>query len=106
MVRRAALVSGGSSGIAENPRSGIQFTAMLPGLVDTPMAAWTRNAGIAEEDMMPPSDLAEGLRFLLRTSTRCLVPQIEFVPPAQDEFIAKIIAFQAGLAAEPAGPAV
>jgi hypothetical protein len=58
------------------------------------MARWTRDAGVAPEEMVQPADLGEGLRFLLRTSATCLVREIEFTPPAQGEIIARLVAFR------------
>src|SRR5439155_1165189 len=67
---------------AEARHAGIQFTIFSPGFTATPMAEWTQDAGVAAEEMVQPSDLGEGLRFLLRTSPTCLVREIEFAPPA------------------------
>ena len=53
-----------------------------------------RGRGAAEE-MVQPSDLGEGLRFLLRTSPTCLVREIEFAPPAQREIIERLAAMRA-----------
>ena len=33
------------------------------------------------DDMIQPEDLAEAVRFLLRTSRNCLVPEIVFMRP-------------------------
>ena len=44
--------------------------------------------------MVQPSDLGEGLRFLLRTSATCLVREIEFTPPAQREIIERLVALR------------
>ena len=51
-----------------------------------------------------PADLAEGLRFLLRTSPTCLVREIEFTPPAQREIIERLVAFRSRAAAGSLGP--
>ena len=58
------------------------------------MSRWTRDAGVAPEEMVQPADLAEALRFLLRTSPTCLVREIEFTPPAQREIIERLVAFR------------
>jgi NAD(P)-dependent dehydrogenase (short-subunit alcohol dehydrogenase family) len=81
---------------AEARGAGIQFTIFSPGFTATPMAEWTRDAGVAPEEMVQPADLGEGLRFLLRTSPTCLVREIEFVPPAQREIIERLVAGRAG----------
>jgi NAD(P)-dependent dehydrogenase (short-subunit alcohol dehydrogenase family) len=79
---------------AEARDAGIQFTIFSPGFTATPMAEWTRDAGVAAEEMVQPADLGEGLRFLLRTSPTCLVREIEFVPPAQREIIERLVAWR------------
>jgi NAD(P)-dependent dehydrogenase (short-subunit alcohol dehydrogenase family) len=77
---------------AEARHAGIQFTIFSPGFTATPMAEWTREAGVAPEEMVHPADLGEGLRFLLRTSPTCLVREIEFAPRAQREIIERLVA--------------
>src|SRR3954471_17053888 len=64
----------------ELSRDGIQVTAFAPGFVDTPMTDWARGE-VAQEDMMRPEDLAEAVRFLLRTSPACIVPEMRFIRP-------------------------
>jgi NAD(P)-dependent dehydrogenase (short-subunit alcohol dehydrogenase family) len=59
---------------------GIQATALCPGLVDTPMTDWARG-NVDQEDMIRPEDIAESIRFLLRTSRNCVVPEIVFARP-------------------------
>jgi short-subunit dehydrogenase len=85
---------------AEARAAGIQFTIFSPGLTATPMAKWTRAAGVAPDEMVQPSDLGEGLRFLLRTSPTCLVREIEFAPPAQREIVERLVAHRSRAAAE------
>jgi NAD(P)-dependent dehydrogenase (short-subunit alcohol dehydrogenase family) len=84
---------------AEARSAGIQFTIFSPGFTATPMSQWTRDAGVAAEEMVQPADLAEGLRFLLHTSPSCLVREIEFTPPAQREIIERLAAFRSRTAA-------
>jgi NAD(P)-dependent dehydrogenase (short-subunit alcohol dehydrogenase family) len=64
----------------ELDKSGVQVTAFCPGFVDTPMTDWTKEQVPAEE-MIRPEDIAEAVRFLLKTSPPCLVPEIQFVRP-------------------------
>jgi NAD(P)-dependent dehydrogenase (short-subunit alcohol dehydrogenase family) len=59
------------------------------------MSAWAQSAGVGLEEMVQPSDLGEALRFLLRTSTTCLVREIELVPRAQDDIIRRLVAHRA-----------
>jgi NAD(P)-dependent dehydrogenase (short-subunit alcohol dehydrogenase family) len=59
---------------------GIKSTALCPAFVDTPMTDFAKEQVKAEE-MMRPSDIAESVRFLLRVSPACVVPEIMFVRP-------------------------
>ncbi|HEX6116943.1 MAG TPA: SDR family oxidoreductase [Solirubrobacterales bacterium] len=61
---------------------GIQVTALAPGFVDTPMTDWVEGQ-VPREEMIRPADLAEAVRFLLRTSPACIVPEIVFQRPAE-----------------------
>jgi NAD(P)-dependent dehydrogenase (short-subunit alcohol dehydrogenase family) len=59
---------------------GIQVTALCPGFVDTAMTEWVRGE-VDQEDMIRPEDIAEAVRYLLRTSPACIVPEIQFIRP-------------------------
>jgi NAD(P)-dependent dehydrogenase (short-subunit alcohol dehydrogenase family) len=61
---------------------GIQVTALCPGFVDTPMTEFVREH-VAQEEMIRPEDIVESVRFLLRTSPACLVPEIVFMRPGE-----------------------
>jgi NAD(P)-dependent dehydrogenase (short-subunit alcohol dehydrogenase family) len=61
---------------------GIQVTALCPGFVDTPMTEFVREH-VAQEAMIRPEDIAESVRFLLRTSPACLVPEVVFARPGE-----------------------
>jgi len=61
---------------------GIQVTALCPAFVDTPMTEFAK-ANVAAEDMIRPEDIAEAVRYLLRTSPACLVPEIVFTRPGE-----------------------
>ena len=58
---------------------GVQVTALCPGFVATAMTDWVEN--VPKEEMIQPEDIAEAVRFLLRTSPACIVPEIQFVRP-------------------------
>jgi NAD(P)-dependent dehydrogenase (short-subunit alcohol dehydrogenase family) len=58
---------------------GIKVTALCPGFVATAMTDWVETLG--KEDMIQPEDIAEAVRFLLRTSPACAVPEIQFIRP-------------------------
>ena len=64
----------------ELSNDGIQVTALAPGFVATPMTDWVKDQ-VPEEEMIQPEDLAEAVRFLLRTSPNCIVPEIMFIRP-------------------------
>ena len=57
--------------------SGVQVTAFCPAFVATPMTDWVQD--VPKEEMIQPEDIAEAVRFLLRTSPACVVPEIQFV---------------------------
>jgi NAD(P)-dependent dehydrogenase (short-subunit alcohol dehydrogenase family) len=61
----------------EHASDGIQATALCPGFVDTPMTEWLE--GERREELIRPSDIAEAVRYLLRTSPACLVPELQFI---------------------------
>jgi NAD(P)-dependent dehydrogenase (short-subunit alcohol dehydrogenase family) len=61
---------------------GIQVTAFCPGFVDTPMTEFVREQ-VKPEEMIRPEDIAESVRFLLKTSPACLVPEIVFARPSE-----------------------
>jgi len=64
----------------EVAKDGIQVTALCPGFVDTPMTEYVRGM-VKQEEMIRPEDMAEAVRFLLRTSPGCLVPDLVFTRP-------------------------
>jgi NAD(P)-dependent dehydrogenase (short-subunit alcohol dehydrogenase family) len=64
----------------EVANDGIQVTALAPGFVDTPMTEYVRGM-VEQEAMIRPEDIAEAVRFVLRTSPNCLVPEIVFLRP-------------------------
>jgi len=59
---------------------GIQVTSLCPAFVDTPMTEFAKEQVNADE-MIRPQDIAESVRFLLVTSPACLVPEIVFTRP-------------------------
>ena len=76
---KAAVVGLSQAAQGELQEDGVQVTAFCPGFVDTPMTDW--NEAVPKEKMIRPEDLVEALRFLLRTSPNCLVPEIMFTRP-------------------------
>src|SRR5438270_2156927 len=61
---------------------GIKSTALCPAFVDTPMTDFVKEHVPADE-MIRPQDIAESVRFLLRVSPACVVPEIMFVRPGE-----------------------
>jgi NAD(P)-dependent dehydrogenase (short-subunit alcohol dehydrogenase family) len=77
---KAAVIGFSEATQKEVARDGVQVTALCPGFVDTPMTEYVREQ-VAPEEMIRPADIAESVRFLLRTSPACLVPEIVFARP-------------------------
>jgi NAD(P)-dependent dehydrogenase (short-subunit alcohol dehydrogenase family) len=77
---KAAVIGLSQAAHAELSGDGIQVTAFAPGFVDTPMTDWAEDQ-VSRDQMIRPEDLAEAVRFLLRTSPACMVPEIRFIRP-------------------------
>ena len=77
---KSAVIGWTQSMNKELAGDGIKNVALCPGFVDTPMADFIREQ-VPSEQMIQPSDIAEAVRFLLRTSPYCLVPEIVFERP-------------------------
>lgn len=61
---------------------GVKSVAFCPGFVDTDMSEFIKESVDAAE-MMRPEDIAEGVRFILRLSPACIVPEIVFQRPGE-----------------------
>jgi NAD(P)-dependent dehydrogenase (short-subunit alcohol dehydrogenase family) len=70
---KAGVISLTQSLQRETAAQGIQATALCPGLVATPMI---EKARVSQDEMVTVDDVTEAVRFLLRTSSWCLVPEI------------------------------
>ncbi|MFN8159797.1 MAG: SDR family oxidoreductase [Solirubrobacterales bacterium] len=79
---KAAVINFSQGTQKELGDAGIQCTALAPAFVDTPMTDFVKGQVKAEE-MIQPEDLGEAVRFLLRTSRYCLVPEIVFMRPGE-----------------------
>jgi NAD(P)-dependent dehydrogenase (short-subunit alcohol dehydrogenase family) len=64
----------------ELAQKGIKSTALCPAFVDTPMTDFVKEH-VAPEDMIRPHDIAESVRYLLKVSPACVVPEIMFIRP-------------------------
>ena len=61
---------------------GIKLTALCPAFVDTPMTEFVKGH-VPAEQMIRPEDVAESVRYLLKLSAMCLVPEIMFLRPGE-----------------------
>jgi len=61
-------------------KQGVKSTALCPSFVDTPMTDFVKGQ-VAADEMIRPEDIAESVRYLLRTSPACVVPEIMFIRP-------------------------
>jgi NAD(P)-dependent dehydrogenase (short-subunit alcohol dehydrogenase family) len=70
---KAAVIALTKSLNYELEEDGVRSTAICPGFVDTPMAAWT---GLEATEMIRAEDCAEMVRMLLRLGPAARVPEI------------------------------
>jgi NAD(P)-dependent dehydrogenase (short-subunit alcohol dehydrogenase family) len=68
----------------ELSHEGIQVTALCPAFVATDMTDWVAGE-VSKDDMIQPEDIAEAIRYLLRTSRNCIVPEIQFLRPGDTD---------------------
>ncbi|TMK26598.1 MAG: SDR family oxidoreductase [Actinobacteria bacterium] len=61
---------------------GIKSTALCPAFVDTPMTDFVKGQVPAEE-MIRPEDVAEAVRYMLKVSPACVIPEMMFVRPGE-----------------------
>jgi NAD(P)-dependent dehydrogenase (short-subunit alcohol dehydrogenase family) len=59
---------------------GIKSTALCPAFVDTPMTDFVKEH-VPAEDMIRPEDIAEAVRYLIKVSPACVIPEMMFVRP-------------------------
>jgi NAD(P)-dependent dehydrogenase (short-subunit alcohol dehydrogenase family) len=74
---KAAVVAYTGAMNKEIGGDGIKSVAFCPAFVDTDMSDWAKDR-IPPEEMLRTSDIAEALRFMLRVSPQCVVPEIIF----------------------------
>jgi len=79
---KAAVVSYTQAMNKELNGDGVKNVAFCPGFVDTDMTEFVRQS-VAPEEMLRTEDIAEALRFLLRVSPACVVPEIIFQRPGE-----------------------
>ena len=61
---------------------GIKSVALCPGFVDTPMTEFVKGQ-VPAEDMIRPEDVSEAVRYLLKVSPACVIPEIVFQRPGE-----------------------
>jgi short-subunit dehydrogenase len=77
---KAAVVAYTTAMNKELNAAGVKSVAFCPGFVDTDMSEFVK-ASIPAEEMLRTSDVAEALRFVLRLSPNCVIPEIVFQRP-------------------------
>jgi NAD(P)-dependent dehydrogenase (short-subunit alcohol dehydrogenase family) len=78
---KAAVVGFTQAMQKELGQEGIKSTALCPAFVDTAMTDFVKGE-VAAEEMILTTDISEAVRFLLKTSPACVVPEIQFIRPA------------------------
>jgi NAD(P)-dependent dehydrogenase (short-subunit alcohol dehydrogenase family) len=79
---KAAVIGWTQAMNKELNAEGIKSVALCPGFVDTPMTEFIREH-VPQEQMIRTSDIVEAVRFLVRTSPNCVVPEIVFQRPGE-----------------------
>ncbi len=79
---KAAVIGWTQAMNKELGADGIKSVALCPGFVDTPMTEFVREH-VSPDQMIRPEDISESVRFLLRTSPQCVVPEIVFQRPGE-----------------------
>jgi NAD(P)-dependent dehydrogenase (short-subunit alcohol dehydrogenase family) len=79
---KAAVVAYTQAMNKELNSDGIKSVALCPGFVDTDMTDFIKES-VPPESMIRPSDIAEALRFVLRLSPTCVIPEIIFQRPGE-----------------------
>jgi NAD(P)-dependent dehydrogenase (short-subunit alcohol dehydrogenase family) len=59
---------------------GVKSVAFCPGFVDTDMTDFVKD-NIPADEMIQPADIGEAVKFLLRLSPACVIPEIVFQRP-------------------------
>ena len=77
---KAAIVNFSQAMNKELAQQGIKSTALCPAFVDTAMTDFIKGQ-VSPEDMITTADVAESVRFLLRLSPNCIVPEITLARP-------------------------
>ncbi len=79
---KAAVISYTGAMNKELNGDGIKSVAFCPGFVDTDMTDFVKGQ-VPVEEMIKTEDIAEAVRFLLRLSPACVIPEIVFGRPGE-----------------------
>jgi NAD(P)-dependent dehydrogenase (short-subunit alcohol dehydrogenase family) len=79
---KAAVIAWTQAMNKELNGDGVKSVALCPAFVDTAMTEFVRDH-VPQDQMIRPEDIAESVRFLLRTSPNCVVPEIVFQRPGE-----------------------
>ena len=79
---KAAVVNYTQAMNKEMNNDGVKSVAFCPGFVDTDMTDFIKGE-VGAENMMTTNDIAEAVRFMLRLSPACIVPEIIFQRPGE-----------------------
>ena len=79
---KAAVIAYSTAMNKELNGDGIKSVAFCPGFVDTDMTDFVKQM-VPVDEMLKTSDIAEAVRFLLRVSPACVVPEIVFERPGE-----------------------
>src|SRR3712207_4443665 len=79
---KAAVVGYTQAMNKELNSDGVKSVAFCPGFVDTDMTDFIKES-VDVAEMMRPEDIAEAVRFMLRLSPACVVPEIIFQRPGE-----------------------
>ena len=79
---KAAVVAFTQAMHRELGAEGIKSTALCPAFVDTPMTDFVKGQ-VSAEEMIRPEDIAAAVKLLLDVSPACVIPEIQFLRPAE-----------------------
>jgi NAD(P)-dependent dehydrogenase (short-subunit alcohol dehydrogenase family) len=79
---KAAVIGYTEAMSKELAPAGVKSTALCPGFVNTDMAEFVKEQ-IPADEMIQPQDIVEGVRFVLRLSRGCTIPEIVFMRPGE-----------------------
>jgi NAD(P)-dependent dehydrogenase (short-subunit alcohol dehydrogenase family) len=79
---KAAVIGYSQAMNKELNGSGIKSVAFCPGFVNTDMTDFVKGT-VSPDEMIRPEDISEAVRFLLRLSPACVIPEVIFQRPGE-----------------------